>query len=311
MSIMPQTTENKVLPVKSNGNLAALLNPGQISSFGEKNDPALQIASLLQTSLNVDEILSLFHKQVRDTVAHDNLSYIYEQQNINIVIGRRARHSCTYELTVNESRLGFLSLTRGQKFSDGEIEILENLICAIHYPLRNALLYNEAINAAHKDPLTGIGNRASMNVTIHREMELAFRHSRDLGIIMLDIDHFKSINDAYGHAAGDTLLQKLVQCAENCVRISDMMFRYGGEEFIIVLPETDEGGVLRLAKRIRRRVEKLDATVDKQLVKITVSIGITTLLNSDDDKSLIARADEALYKAKREGRNCIRIADPA
>lgn len=311
MSTMPQTTENKVLPVKSNGSLAALLNPDQISSFSGKNDSVLQIASLLQTSLNVDEILSLFHKQVRDTVAHDNLSYIHEQQNINIVIGRRARHSCTYELTVNESHLGFLSMTRGKKFSDGEIETLEKLICALHYPLRNALLYNEAINAAHKDPLTGIGNRASMNVAIHREMELAFRHRRALGIIMLDIDHFKSINDTYGHAAGDTLLQKLVQCAEKCVRISDMMFRYGGEEFIIVLPETDEGGVLRLAKRIRKRIEKLEAIVDKQPVKLTVSIGITTLVNSDDDKSLIVRADEALYKAKREGRNCIRIADPA
>ena len=88
-----------------------------------------------------------------------------------------------------------------------------------------------------------------------------------------------------------------------------MVFRYGGEEFLIILPETDEAGVLRLAKRIRRRVEKLDTVVEGQTINITVSLGITTLKDSDDDKSLITRADEVLYQAKREGRNCIRIAD--
>ena len=125
---------------------------------------------------------------------------------------------------------------------------------------------------------------------------------------MMDIDHFKKINDKYGHAVGDYALQALVECAEKSVRISDLMFRYGGEEFVIVLPETDEPGVLRLAKRIRRRVEKLETRIQGQIIPMTVSIGITTLQESDDDKTFVGRADEALYKAKRDGRNCIRIA---
>jgi len=200
-----------------------------------------------------------------------------------------------------------LSLTRSKKFTEPEIKELEYLICAIHYPLRNALLYQEAINAAHKDPLTGIGNRAAMSTTLHREIELAFRHKRSLGVIMMDVDHFKNVNDKFGHSTGDFLLQSLVQCAEKSVRISDRMFRYGGEEFVIVLPETDEAGVLRLAKRIRRRVEKLENMIDKQTITITVSLGITTLQESDNEKTFLGRADEALYKAKRDGRNCIRI----
>jgi diguanylate cyclase (GGDEF)-like protein len=185
---------------------------------------------------------------------------------------------------------------------------LERLICALHYPLRNAVLYTVAINSAHKDPLTGIGNRAAMNTALHREIELASRHNRSLGMILIDVDHFKSINDTYGHAAGDYCLQSLMKCAEKSVRISDLLFRYGGEEFVIVLPETDEAGVLRLAKRIRRRVERLETTYQNQLIRMTISLGITTLRDSDDEKTLFTRADEALYQAKQDGRNCIRIA---
>jgi len=147
-----------------------------------------------------------------------------------------------------------------------------------------------------------------MNASLHREIELAQRHNRPLGLIMLDVDHFKTINDTYGHCAGDKLLQSLVQCAEKSLRISDMIYRYGGEEFVIILPETDTAGILRLAKRIRRRVEKLETSIGDQAVHMTISSGIASLSNSDDEKSLLGRADEALYRAKREGRNCIRIA---
>ena len=99
-----------------------------------------------------------------------------------------------------------------------------------------------------------------------------------------------------------------MECANESVRISDMVFRYGGEEFLIVLPETDETGVLRLAKRIRRRVEKLETKYQNQLINMTVSIGVTCLREADDYKTLFKRADSALYQAKGEGRNCIRIA---
>lgn len=308
MSTMPQTTQNKVLPVNSSGNLAAIVNPSQIRELSQKHDKVLQIASLLHTSLNVEEVVAQFSEEISGLFQHDNLSYVNEKLDINVVFGESARHSCTYELSINDQHLGLISLTRNKKFTDNEIQLLEQLICALHYPLRNAILYTNALNSAHKDPLTGIGNRAAMNAAIHRQIELASRHNRSLGVIIMDVDHFKSINDTYGHAAGDCCLQSLVKCAEKSVRISDLLFRYGGEEFLIVLPETDEAGVLRLAKRIRRRVERLETTYQGQIIKMTVSLGITTLRESDDEKILFNRVDEALYKAKQEGRNCIRIA---
>jgi len=300
-------TDNKILPVKSNNNLAAILESSQKAATVQ-NELVLQIASRLQTSLNIEEIISYFSNEISPVVAHDHLNYINEKFDINFVIGNRARYSCTYELTINEHKLGIISLSRNKKFAAQETEQLEQLICALHYPLRNALMYQEAISAAHRDPLTGVGNRGAMTTTLHRELEKAFRHSRSLGLIMMDIDHFKKINDKYGHSVGDLALQSMVECAEKSVRISDMMFRYGGEEFVIVLPETDESGVLRLAKRIRRRVEKLETWIQNHRINMTVSIGITTLQEADDEKTFVARADEALYKAKRDGRNCIRIA---
>ncbi|MDH5325802.1 MAG: GGDEF domain-containing protein [Gammaproteobacteria bacterium] len=308
MSTLPQVTENKVLPVNSSGKLAAINNAEQLAENSKQYEKVLHIAGILQTSLNIEELLSQFSKELGDIVPHNNISYVYEKLSVNFTLGRRARHSCTYELSINEQHLGFLSLTRNSKFSNKEIETIEQLICAVHYPLRNAILYKDAVNAANKDPLTGIGNRSAMNTSVQREIELASRHNRSLGIIMMDVDHFKTINDTYGHSAGDLCLQSLVECTEKSVRISDMIFRYGGEEFVIVLPETDIQGVLRLAKRIRRRVERLQTQVNKQQISMTVSLGITVLAETDDDKSLFARADEALYKAKREGRNCIRIA---
>ena len=301
-------TDNKVLPVKGNKNLAAVLESSQKAASAH-SERVLKISNLLQTSLNIEEIISHFSEEINSLIPHDHLNYVNEKLDVNFMVGAKARYSCTYELTINEKKLGILSLTRAKKFTDNEIEELEYLICALHYPLRNAILYHEAINAALKDPLTKIGNRSAMTNTLHQELEKAFRHNRSLGIIMMDIDHFKVINDKYGHAVGDRALQSLVECAEKSVRISDMMFRYGGEEFVIILPETDEPGVLRLAKRIRRRVEKLETRVQNQLIKMTISLGITTLEESDDDKTFVARADAALYKAKRDGRNCIRIAD--
>lgn len=308
MTIATQTTENKISPVNSKGNLAALVDPAEFSRFNDDQKEYFHFSTLLQSSLNTEEILTQFSREISQSIPHDSFNFLNESQNLNFNLGTKARHSCTYELTINNERLGILCLTRSQRFSRDEITRLENYICTLHYPLRNAIMYNEAVNAANKDPLTGIGNRAAMTSSVYREIEMACRHNRNLGVIMIDIDHFKAVNDQYGHLAGDRVLQSLVECIDDTVRITDLFFRYGGEEFAILVPETPEVGVLRLAKRIRRRVEKLVTQIQDHAIRATVSIGITNLQENDDEKSLFARADEALYKAKQEGRNCIRIA---
>lgn len=302
--------DKKISPVNSLGNISAIANPQQIKEMGNFTKDFVELTTLLQTSLSSDEILAQFSRETNAKVPHDGFSYVNEKHDIHFILGETARHACTYQLTINEESLGIISLTRATPFTEEEIEKLERYLCTLHYPLRNALLYSQAVSAAHKDALTGIGNRAALSRGLFREIEMAHRHHRNLGILMIDIDHFKRVNDSFGHLTGDKVIQSIVHCLSASIRVTDSLYRYGGEEFVILLPETDGNGVLRLAKRIRRRVEKLSQLHNETEFRVTVSIGVANFQANDDEKSLLKRADTALYRCKNEGRNCIRIADP-
>ena len=174
------------------------------------------------------------------------------------------------------------------------------------YPLRNALLYREALRSAHRDPLTGLNNRRCLQETLRRETELAHRHGNPLSLIVLDIDHFKAVNDRHGHDVGDLALRAVAQCAAGCVRGSDMLFRFGGEEFVILLTNTDRDGALLLAERVRTAVEAMECATDMQSLRLTASLGVAGLQAGEREDQLFKRADKALYRAKEEGRNRVR-----
>jgi diguanylate cyclase (GGDEF)-like protein len=120
---------------------------------------------------------------------------------------------------------------------------------------------------------------------------------------MLDIDHFKNVNDTYGHAMGDEVLKQVVKSITSCIRQTDMCFRYGGEEFLIMLASADSAGAHRIAERIRCSIEEAIFTHEKGSLSITSSIGSATLFASDTMRTICERADSALYKAKNSGRN--------
>jgi diguanylate cyclase (GGDEF)-like protein len=168
-------------------------------------------------------------------------------------------------------------------------------------------MYKRALDTALKDPVTGINNRAALNATIDREVNLSHRHGYALSVIMLDLDHFKRINDKYGHLAGDTVLRTLAGRITDCTRGSDMVFRYGGEEFTVVLSNTEIDGAALLAERIRKAIASIPIVIDDFEIPVTVSIGVSTLETGDTSATLINRADVALYDAKTAGRNRVMI----
>jgi len=268
-----------------------------------------QLSHHLQTSLDVDEILSQFSSEIKPFIAHDHLSYDNDHKNCDFSIGKKARCRIRLKLSIQNEDLGQLVLSRKSKFTKAETETVDKLVSALIYPLRNALMYREAIRAAQKDALTGIGNRAALNESLCREIEVAQRHKRALGMIIFDIDHFKNINDTYGHNTGDCLLKSLTHTAEETIRNSDQIFRYGGEEFVVLLPETGTKGVKQLAERIRRNVEALDCMCEGYHIKMTASFGVATLNADESEEEFFIRTDKALYKAKNEGRNCTRISE--
>lgn len=157
---------------------------------------------------------------------------------------------------------------------------------------------------ATTDHLTGVYNRRMILEIAGKEFALVKRYSRPLSLLMMDIDHFKSVNDEYGHQAGDEVLKRLSEVCRNFVRKPDLIGRIGGEEFLLLLPETGKKDSLLMANRLREAIAEYSFNFQGLSVKMTVSIGMTLCLSSDKNlDSIFQRADKALYKAKKTGRN--------
>ncbi|MHC2067602.1 GGDEF domain-containing protein [Bremerella sp. T1] len=147
------------------------------------------------------------------------------------------------------------------------------------------------------DPLTGLSNRRALDDSLESLFAMKERYELTFSLCILDVDHFKKINDEYGHLEGDRVLQEVATLIDTCVRETDVVTRYGGEEFVILMPSTDLAGGMIFAERVRAAVE--------DRLKVTLSGGVAQASASDEPQTLIARADAALYRAKSNGRNSI------
>ncbi|MCP3872283.1 MAG: GGDEF domain-containing protein [Desulfobacteraceae bacterium] len=155
------------------------------------------------------------------------------------------------------------------------------------------------------DPLTGCYNRREFENQLKRHIASASRHKNNLSVFMFDLDHFKKVNDTYGHLAGDKVLQGVASVVQKNMRTGDILSRYGGEEFIAILPETDKVKAMELADRLRIQISKKIITYDNDTIKVTASFGVAQLNRLADMTRIIQDADTMLYKAKLNGRNTV------
>jgi len=169
----------------------------------------------------------------------------------------------------------------------------------------NLLIERESLTAlSSTDQLTGLCNRYKFEELFEFERNQSLRYKTDLSIILLDIDHFKSVNDTYGHNVGDKVLKELVLTFKKSIRSSDVAVRWGGEEFIVITPKTTLEQAQQLAETIRQTVK---CTAYSKVGHLTISIGVASFEKTDNLKSLVQRADNALYRAKKLGRDNIQI----
>jgi diguanylate cyclase (GGDEF)-like protein len=192
--------------------------------------------------------------------------------------------------------------------SEADLSVMSTFAQQVASGLNRTYLFQEVQGLAFTDSLTGLQNRRSLFELGRIEFARSQRMNRPFACFMLDLDHFKKINDEYGHPVGDLVVREFAQCCKRSVREVDLIGRYGGEEVVIFLPETDSDTALQVAERLREAIEKMPVRLSGQELHITVSIGIS---RSDENtlelETLIARADQAMYIAKHKGRNRVAI----
>lgn len=194
-------------------------------------------------------------------------------------------------------------------FNINDLTLVETLATSAAIAIDNAQLFAEVQRQAITDELTGLRNRRSFFAMSKHELERAERYGHPLSAIMLDIDHFKRVNDTYGHAVGDEVLREVAnRCREETGGL-DILGRYGGEEFSILLPETDLAAACQMAERLRRRVadKPIQTTQDNLSINVSISLGVASTISATPSlEKLLNRADAALYTAKEAGRNRVR-----
>jgi diguanylate cyclase (GGDEF)-like protein len=268
----------------------------------------LDLAMALQMSLDLDWVINKFMEHIHAYFLFDGYSYRCADPAVEIKNSRQKGHSCSYNLHIQDIDLGTLVVFRGRKFAESELMLLESLLSILIYPLRNAAQFKQAISLAHRDALTGVNNRSTFDDSLGREINLAHRHDQDFSLLVIDIDFFKKVNDTYGHQVGDDALKAVAETIQNSIRATDMLFRYGGEEFVVLLGNTDCDQSYFIADRILESVREIEVQVEERLIDLTVSIGMACLNILDTSESLFSRADAAMYSAKNDGRDQIIVA---
>jgi diguanylate cyclase (GGDEF)-like protein len=206
-------------------------------------------------------------------------------------------------------------LPEGQTWTEQRRQLAQTYANTAQSALTSLHLLAEAEKQSMTDALTGLYNRRSLDQLLLREVALSERHKQPLSLVMIDMDYFKQVNDAHGHAAGDHLLRSFADCVRMTLRKTDLAFRYGGDEFVIALPQTPVAQAQQVVQKLRQAFASVDFTsaiahLEKQP---TLSIGVaerSTTTNVLTLPALLAAADQALYEAKASSRNCVMTYQP-
>lgn len=307
--VIPFTTaiQNRIgppAPQKPTGNAAIA------ASITWQEGSEQQIFLLLQRVIGCSddqELITRFFRWAVDLSLADGLSYVSAKAGDSLKLGNRRHHSAQYELNLDSVALGSVSLCRRDRYSEDELLVIEQALGALSRCLIVAQEITALKSRATQDSLTGLGNRNSLNHWLKTELSRSRRHGSPLTMLMIDVDHFKAVNDCLGHVGGDRVLRAIADVFERSTRGSDLRFRYGGDEFAILLPHTTLEGAENAAAQIRANLARLS---DEELgvascadnVRPDISIGISAYEQGDDEESLVRRADTHLYHAKALGR---------
>lgn len=265
----------------------------------------LQLHQRLLGCLETCTLINRFYGWLSEKQLVGSVDYVHPVENITFNTGKAKAHKANYMLRLEQNYLGQVTISSPKKFSDQDLLTHEQSIGILVHYLKNSIEYQTLEKIAFQDGLTGVMNRTALEDLLPQEVERAQRYGFDLSVMMIDIDHFKTINDSIGHIGGDEVLRHVSTAIQSQLRKSDLPFRYGGDEFLLVLPNTDLEGAHKAAKRIMQSLSKEVSEIPNCPISPKLSIGIAASKPGETDEELIRRVDSALYDSKNNGRNCI------
>ena len=278
----------------------AVLKPGFVL-------PELNLASLYR-HIEIDNLLQAFVDRLSAAVYQD----VFEFRNSDLDVDFRFRgkrvaadvpYKLHYRITDRTGYLGVIEIGRKTQFRSAEVRRINAAVDAFAGPLNNANLYRRACQSAFRDPLTGVRNRAALDEALSQKSATSLRRDTSLVLLVCDVDRFKAVNDNCGHTVGDEVLRHFARILQDNTRESDIVFRYGGDEFVIALQDTQLEGGSELAQRIRKAVKHTSVHIANACINVTTTIGVTEVRKHESLDDAFLRADEALLSGKKLGKD--------
>lgn len=263
---------------------------------------SLQFLQAITASLDLSDVIGTLARFLQDLVDHSGWEYRRCEADEKMTGGKPDRHRLEYALTLNGAEMGTLKLMRGRRFSEDEQVAIESLIGLAAPAIQNALRFFNVSQQLERDPLTGLGNRRALSIQGAQWLADSRRHHQPISMLVMDLDHFKGVNDTFGHPVGDQVLCTVAETLREATREADLCVRMGGDEFVVLLPWSGLEDALECAERIRRTLASrpIDTPTGEQLT-ISISAGVATYRRGMDLDRLYQQADQALYAAKRAG----------
>lgn len=273
------------------------------SELPESSEQSL--ISQLQTTLDIQEQLNIVSMAAGKLLPLSSLQLHTAAGVFSASGSKAAQYEHRSMLMLNQQCLAELVYENDSPFSPMLKRELLQLESEWLFSLRNALVVSRLQHMALKDTLTGLGNRRFFDDSLHKAVQLAKRYNESCSLLLLDLDNFKQVNDIAGHTAGDELLIAIANTLSETLRITDSLFRFGGDEFAIILSTADTDSAELIARRLLKAIHQLPLC---QHYQVSISIGLALLQPEQSQTAFFAAADKALYQAKSAGKNMLRIA---
>ncbi len=252
---------------------------------------------------NIKNIPGMKPDVMKELSSRHGISFKYVNNKKTILLHSRYIPEFGWHLFVEQTEEAAVRQILYTLFINLSISAVITVIILILTNMTISVYQDKLEDMASTDPLTGANNRRAFDIIIGQTIKDAVRNKTDISLIMFDIDHFKATNDEFGHSAGDAVLRNITGIADSCLRSSDVICRWGGEEFLILLKQCDIHEAFNIAEKIRRSVGKTPTLYEGKEINLTISLGVAQFQDMESEESMFSRVDKALYEAKNQGRN--------